>query len=326
MYRIDKSLNMGLSLALMAVFGLSALTACQKSQDNAADAVQSGIVRPSEDIIVAKVGGEAIFYSDVRDAAARLGLESQMGLAAHNEKSPKALASNIAPMNLADFNMILDRLISHKLLAQDAMRIGADQTELAQKRLSGARDLILSSIRLEAYIRETVTEEKLRKLYETQAALANLGDEIRARHIILESKEDAVKLAAQIKEDADFEALALKHSIDTDTRDRGGDLGYFTYDMLPPDFVKPIFASRKGKRLSPFKTSKGWHIVQILDRRRPGAKNYEDSREALRDFLTLEAIQELTERLKRSGDVIRVPLPLELPADISPANSETQNP
>lgn len=316
MYVIDKSLKMGLSLALTVVFSQFALTACQKSQNNSSNVPQSAMLNPAEDIVVAKVGRAAIFYSDVRDAAARLGLTSK------NARPSGPSTANIAPMNVADFNTALDSLIAHKLLAQDAERIDVDKTENAKKRLAISRDLILSSIRVETHIRETVTEAAMRKLYDTQAALADLGDEIRARHIIVETKEDALKVAAQIKEGADFEALAAKLSIDADTRDRGGDLGYFTYDMLSPNFVKPIFAGKKGKTLRPFKTGKGWHVAQILDRRRPGAKSFEDSRAALRDFLTLEAIQNLTERLETSGDVTRLPLPLDLP----PANPAIQNP
>jgi len=307
MYGIDKSLKPRLSFTLAVIFAVSAQTACQNRHDKGASTAQSGPISPDTNIVVARIGGEDVFYSDVRDTAIRLGI-IETGTPKNN-----AASTGLAPMDIADFNTALDSLISHKLLAQDAVYIGADKTDAAQKRLAASRELILSSIRVETHIRNTVTEDAMRKLYDTQAALADLGDEIRARHIVVENEKAAKEVAAKIKDGADFEALAAELSIDVDTRDRGGNLGYFTYDMLSRDFVKPIFAAKKGKTLRPFKTRKGWHVAQILDRRRTDAKSYAESREALRKFLTLEAIQELTNRLEKHGDVERVALPLDLP-------------
>jgi len=297
---MDKHLKTALALVFIVVFVAFSLTACQKSQNSASIPPQPDILTPIQDTVVAKVGSADILYSEVQRAAIEQGLiEPQAPLTGR-------VTPDVAPMAATAFNMALDSLIDQKLLAQDAQREGIDKTDEAKRRLAVARERLLSSMRIETYIRDTVTEAAMRKLYDTQAEFADFGDEIRARHIVVESEDDALELAKQLSDDGDFEALAADLSIDVDTRDRGGDLGYFTYDMLAPDFVGPIFASKKGQAIAPFETGKGWHIVQVLDRRSPDAKSYEDSREALRNFLTFDAIETLTRQLREQGDVKRI--------------------
>jgi len=245
---MDKHLKTALALVFIVVFVAFSLTACQKSQNSASIPPQPDILTPIQDTVVAKVGSADILYSEVQRAAIEQGLiEPQAPLTGR-------VTPDVAPMAATAFNMALDSLIDQKLLAQDAQREGIDKTDEAKRRLAVARERLLSSMRIETYIRDTVTEAAMRKLYDTQAEFADFGDEIRARHIVVESEDDALELAKQLSDDGDFDALAADLSIDVDTRDRGGDLGYFTYDMLAPDFVGPIFASKKGQAIAHLKT------------------------------------------------------------------------
>ncbi|MEP1230658.1 MAG: peptidylprolyl isomerase [Litorimonas sp.] len=300
---MDKGLKLGTYISISGIFASFLLTACDKSHNTVPTTPQSGVILPALDAAVAKVDGEEILYSDVRRTAIEQGwLEPKISDSSVND------SQGIAPIDVSIFNRALDSLIDQKLLAQDAQRKALHKTPEASMRLAAGRERILSSISLETYIRKTVTEEKMRKLYDTQAALADFGDEIRARHIVVESEDAALKLIKALGEGDDFSALAADMSLDIDTRDRGGDLGYFTSDMLVPDFVRPIFKGQKGATLPPFETNKGWHVVEILDRRRPDVKSYEDSEEALRNFLTFDAIEEFIAELRKKGTVKLIPI------------------
>ena len=314
---MDKGLKIRRYILFHAVLAGFILTACDNSDAPPAAVVQSGAITPAEDDVVAKVGREAILYSDVRRAAMTQGLIDE----AQAVDAP-------APIEVSVFNQVLDGLVDQKLLAQYAQRKKLYDAPDAKRRLAVAREQILSSVALETHIRDTVTDVQMRKLYDAQAQLADFGDEIRARHILVESQEDALEVMKQLGDEGDFEALAADISLDADTRDRGGDLGYFTFDMLAPDFSKSVFTEKKGKGkkdkekkggvLKPFKTGKGWHIVEILDRRRPNAKSYEQSRESLRNFLTFEAIESFMTDLRKEGDVTILP--------ITPTSSPSKTP
>ena len=265
--------------------------------------MQSEILSPAQDVVVAKINGAEVLYSDVRRIAVEQGLiEPSESLLRGSERA------DFAPMEAAAFNAALESLISQKLIAKDGQRKNLHKTPEAKRRFSAARERILSSMRVEAHIRETVTEAAIRELYDSQVALADFGDEIHARHIVVETEEDALKLMEKLEDGSDFEALAADMSLDKDTRDRGGSLGYFTQDMLSPEFTSPIFKGKKGDTLPPYETAKGWHIAEILDRRRPDAQSYEDSREALRNFLTFDAIENLTRDLRQEGKVKLIPV------------------
>jgi len=304
---MDKGLKIRRYIVFHAVLAGFILTACGNSETPPVAVVQSGAINPAQDDIVAKVGDAAILYSDVRRVAMTQGLIDE----AQAMDAP-------APIEVSVFNQVLDGLIDQKLLAQYAQRKKLYQAPDAKRRLAVAREQILSSVALETHIRDTVTDAKMRKLYDTQAQLADFGDEIRARHILVESQEDALEVMKQLGDGGDFEALAADISLDADTRDRGGDLGYFTFDMLAPDFSKAVFEGKKGDALKSFKTNKGWHIVEILDRRRPDAKSYEQSRESLRNFLTFEAIESFMANLRKEGDVTILPITLTNPPSNTP--------
>ena len=302
MYVIDKSLKTALSLSFGVVLAAFTLSACQNSQKRDASGAQPDILKPAKDVVVAKIGKTDVFYSDVRKIAV------EQGLSEASTSLRGSRAADFGPMDAAVFNESLDRLINQKLLAKNAARKGLDKTPDTRRRMAAARERLLSSIAIEAHIRETVTEEAMRQLYDRQAGLANLGDEIRARHILVKTEKKALELVEALEDEGDFEALAAKHSIDLDTRDRGGDLGYFTRDMLPQDFVTPIFKGKTGKVIAPYETAKGWHIAEILDRRRHKPKSYEESREALRNFLTFDAIESFTRDLRARGNVKLIPV------------------
>jgi len=287
MNAIDKSLKTGLTLTFSAILACFTLISCQKFQ-NSGSGVQSEILSPAQDVVVAKINGAEVLYSDVRRIAVEQGLiKPSESLLRGSERA------DFAPMEAAAFNAALESLISQKLIAKDGQRKNLHKTPEAKRRFSAARERILSSLRVEAHIRETVTEAAIRELYDSQVALADFGDEIHARHIVVETEEDALKLMEKLEDGSDFEALAADMSLDKDTRDRGGSLGYFTQDMLSPEFNE---------------TAKGWHIAEILDRRRPDAQSYEDSREALRNFLTFDAIENLTRDLRQEGKVKLIPV------------------
>jgi len=84
-------------------------------------------------------------------------------------------------------------------------------------------------------------------MYEEQSRLAARGDELRARHILVEEKSKADELLKQLEDGGDFAALAREHSIDEGSAERGGDLGYFTQDMLDDKFSRLRLKQRQAK-------------------------------------------------------------------------------
>jgi len=246
------------------------------------------IDRLSSDEVVATVNGTQIYKSDVNLFA------QEQGQIDEGQSLP-----DFDPR----FSQLLEELIDQRLLALDADRIDLVSDQEAQIRLAAARERILGNLRVERYLQETVNETSIRRMYEEQSKLAARGDEVRARHILVEEKANAEELLAKIKDGADFATLASENSIDKGSSDRGGDLGYFTQDMLNGRFTRPVFQAGKGDYVGPIQSDYGWHIAEILDRRAAPQPTFETLRPKIVNFMTFDAIQELLLDLRETGDI-----------------------
>jgi len=92
-------------------------------------------------------------------------------------------------------------------------------------------------------------------------------------------------------------------SEDEGSRDSGGNLGYFTNDMLEAKFTQVAFATQKGDISEPFETDYGWHILQVQNRRKAAQPSFEEMRSEILNFMTYDEIQNILKSLRAQGDV-----------------------
>jgi foldase protein PrsA len=108
-----------------------------------------------------------------------------------------------------------------------------------------------------------VTDEELRALFEANAAEL---ETVHTAHILVKEEALAKEILAKVKAGGDFAALAKKHSIDTGSKDKGGDLGSTARGQFVPEFDKAAFDGKPGDIVGPVKTQFGYHIIKIIDR------------------------------------------------------------
>lgn len=272
----------------LTFLGAVMLTSCQDRlvmSDNSP--FGEGVVRLG-DTEVAEIDGTKIYLSDVERMAASQGLIE--------ESSPLTPGQPI-------FQKVLDELIDQRLLALDALRQSLDQEDETRRRLAAARERILGNVLVENHLKNTVTKTTIRRMYDEQAGLRDRGDEVQARHILLKDEETAKEISKKLAEGEDFAALARELSEDEVSRDRGGNLGYFTTDMLEATFTKVAFATKKGETSQPFKTEHGWHILHVQNRRKVPQPSFEDMRSEILNFMTYDEIQNILKSLRAQGDV-----------------------
>ena len=95
------------------------------------------------------------------------------------------------------------------------------------------------------------------------AATANIT-EVKASHILVNSKEQALKIRQEICNGLSFEDAAKKYS-KCPSKDNGGDLGYFGKGDMVVEFEKAAFALPIGEVSQPVKTEFGWHLIKVVD-------------------------------------------------------------
>jgi peptidyl-prolyl cis-trans isomerase C len=86
-----------------------------------------------------------------------------------------------------------------------------------------------------------------------------------ARHILVATEEECLKLKAEIEAGADFARIALNHS-SCPSRMQGGDLGAFAQGQMVKEFDAVVFSGELNKVLGPVRTMFGYHLIEVTKR------------------------------------------------------------
>jgi len=103
-----------------------------------------------------------------------------------------------------------------------------------------------------------------RVLAKITESITHQQEQVWARHILVADEATANDIRAQLDAGADFGALAAQYSIDTGSKDIGGDLGWFGRGKMVAEFEKVAFSLKIGEISQPVKSTFGYHIIQVL--------------------------------------------------------------
>ncbi|WP_018148915.1 peptidylprolyl isomerase [Henriciella marina] len=272
------------SFIVLALASAFAIGACDQSDG------PSDVRRPVgfDASAAALVNGDPIYLSDVElEAVAQGRIEPGDAFGPEHD----------------DYELVLDQLIDQRLLAQEAVRRGLDRTPAAQRRLETARERLLGNFLMEDLVATQVNEAAIDRMYEEQVRLQQLDDEVRIRHILLETQEEAQTVLEQARAGEDFTALAFENSEDTRTRLDGGSFGWVSpNDMIEP-FPAVIADTPAGEISEPFQSEQGWHIVKVEQRRTRPPKTREEMRPEIVTYLTFTQISQILQDLRASAEI-----------------------
>jgi peptidyl-prolyl cis-trans isomerase C len=148
-----------------------------------------------------------------------------------------------------------------------------------------------------------VTEAKVRARYDQVSKDTPAHDEIRARHILVETQDQAKAVIGELAKGADFADLARKRSKGPNAA-AGGDLGYFTREDMPKEFGDAALALKPGETTrEPIKSPVGWHVIKSEDKRKAGPPSYDDSKEEISNQLAQEAAQKFVASLREGAKI-----------------------
>lgn len=197
----------------------------------------------------------------------------------------------------------LTAILEIRLMAQGAEAEGIAEEPEFQRRLDLMRQRLLHAAYIEQAIAGRISEEDLRARYETEIAGLDLDEEVRARHIIVETEEEAAEIIAALDAGGDFEELARERSQDGAAQ-QGGDLGYFSRGQMVPEFEEAVFAMEVDSYTAePVQTQFGWHVIKLVDRREQEPPSFSDVQPQLRNLLLREAYYQAVDELRDAADI-----------------------
>ncbi|MFZ5814861.1 MAG: peptidylprolyl isomerase [Bacillota bacterium] len=211
---------------------------------------------------------------------------------------------------------VLDRMITARLVAQEAKKAGVTVTDAdvtkeinkikeslggdeAYKQALAANGISEDHLRESVVIQLQATrilgkdiktdDASLKKYFEENLAQFDKR-ELKARHILVNSEEEAKAIKQQLDGGADFAALAKEKSTEPGAKESGGDLGTFGRGRMVPEFEKAAFALKKNEISAPVQTQFGWHVIQVLEINGT-APEFEQMKEQVREQMVDKEVQ-----------------------------------
>jgi peptidyl-prolyl cis-trans isomerase C len=200
--------------------------------------------------------------------------------------------------------VLLDRLIDHQALVIMSKRAGLEDMPDVKREIEAATDRILEGAWLAREATPKVTEAAVQARYNRQFANRPATEEVRARHILVSTEAEALKVIQELREGADFATVARAISKDPD-RERGGDLGFFRREQVWPAFSELAFTLQPGQIGSaPIRNEFGWHVIKVEEKRFVAPPSFSDIQATLRQELLAQAVLQAVEQA-RSKVIIR---------------------
>jgi peptidyl-prolyl cis-trans isomerase C len=247
------------------------------------------LLAQDSDPVVAKVDGAEIRQSDLAIAEEDVGSSLQQQQVTGDAKRDYLI------------NYVSDVMLIAK--AAEAKKVG-DTSDFKQ-RLAFARNKLLMESLLQSEAKAAVSDAALRKVYDDAKQQMSADQEVRARHILVGTEDEAKAVLGELKKGGDFAELAKQKSKDPGAAE-GGDLGYFTKDQMVAEFADTAFKLEPGQLSAPVKTDFGWHIIKVEDKRTRQIPEFEQVRGQIETFVMRKAQVDLVSKLREGAKIERI--------------------
>jgi peptidyl-prolyl cis-trans isomerase C len=202
-------------------------------------------------------------------------------------------------------NAVLNELIGSELAYQEAVKKGFDKkADIKIAAEIGERKLIINAFLADYMDKNPISDAETKAAYEQYKK--EIGDkEYKAQHILVKTEAEANDLLAQLNKGSDFTKLAKEKSLDTGSKENGGDLGWFSPAGMVKPFSDAVTALKKGAVVAaPVETQFGWHIIKLNDSRATQVPAYDKAKDSLKRTLQQRKLEELMLSLKDKAKIV----------------------
>ena len=201
-------------------------------------------------------------------------------------------------------NAIINELVGSELAYQEAQKQGLDKDPDFKTSSELANRKMLVNVFLQDFMKKNpVTDADTKAAYEDYKK--ELGDkEYSARHILVKTEAEAKDVLAQLKKGDDFAKVAKEKSLDPGSKEKGGDLGWFSPAGMVKPFSDAVTSMKKGETTSaPVQTQFGWHIIKLVDTRAAQVPSYDKVKDGLERTLQQRKLEKMMIGLKEKAKI-----------------------
>ena len=198
------------------------------------------------------------------------------------------------------YKKTLDIFVDGEIVYQAAEAAKVEETPEYKNQLKSLKEELARKIYLDKQVRAQVNDAAVKKLYEDYKKTFHGEQEIKAKHILVNSEAKAKEVIAKFQKDGNFEKLAKEYSKEP------ADLGYFTKDMMVPEFADAAFKLKKGQYTkTPVKTQFGYHVILVEDIRTAKPQPMKQIEPQLKAMLAQKSMGDLIKNLQDKAKVVK---------------------
>jgi peptidyl-prolyl cis-trans isomerase C len=273
--------TLSLMTAAVLLTGVSSVAMAQdagKAEAPKAEAPKADAVKVDPNKVLATINGDKITFKDVDQISADL--DPQFARLPDDQRRLAALAA----------------IIDIKALSAKAEAEKLDATPEFKARMQFLKDRALHNDFFKQQVVDKITDADVRARYDKEMAAMPPQNEVRARHILVKTKEEAEAIIKQLDGGASFEDVAKAKSTDGSAA-QGGDLGYFSAGQMVPEFEKAAMALDVGKYTKePVQTQFGFHVIKLEDKRVQQPPAFDQVKDQVKSILIRERYVELVKK------------------------------
>lgn len=187
---------------------------------------------------------------------------------------------------------LIEQTIAFELFSKLGEEIKLNETEEYKKSVEEIAKELLAQITINKVLSEvTITDEEAKKYYDDNKQQFGTQAQVNAKHILVETEEEAKKIKEDIENDIiTFEDAAKKYS-SCPSKEQGGSLGLFGRGMMVPEFEDAAFSAEIGKVTDPVKTQFGYHLILVTDKKDAEEKSFDEVKNVVVNQLIQKAQQ-----------------------------------
>lgn len=239
----------------------------------------------AEDAALATVNGKSVTDRDLKLAESEIG--SDLG------NLPESTRRRV----------LVEYIIETQLMADAALGEKMDQAPGFDERMAYYKRKALREAYFDSKIKDSVGEAAAKAFYDDQIKGMKPEEEVKARHILVETEEEARDIKEKIARGADFAEMAKEYSKDPGTKDNGGLLGFFSRGQMVPQFEEPAFMLEPGDISDPVESRFGWHLIKVEERRKKPLPTFDEVKDRILNSMIHRKAQSVAEDLRKTAKI-----------------------
>ncbi len=199
---------------------------------------------------------------------------------------------------------IVNKLVDSELVSQEAQKLGLDKQAdyIAREELS-RRELLTGAFLQDFVKKNPVSDADSKAAYE-QYKKAYGDKEYSAQHILVKTEAEAKDVIAQLGKGGNFAKIAKEKSMDPGSKDKGGDLGWFSPATMVKPFSEAVAELQKGAvTATPVQTQFGWHVIKLIDTRPSQPLTYDKVKDGLQKNLQQRNLEKMMADLRSKAKI-----------------------